>query len=151
MITRPLDLAAKLRPEPRNFLPMFFVNVGALALFFLFFGSRFILAPGLAIDLPQLANPGAQPTTHTVTVVNAGQVFAGDGLRKMDDLREWLQKEAKTTPHPTLLIIASKTVSVDVPMTIAGMATSAGFAVQIAARETGATEAPPPPANAKTP
>ena len=46
MITRPLDLASKLRPEPRNFDWLFFVNAGLLVLFFVLFGSRFVLAPG---------------------------------------------------------------------------------------------------------
>ena len=32
MITRPLDLASKLRPEPRNFDWLFFVNAGLLSL-----------------------------------------------------------------------------------------------------------------------
>ena len=32
MITRPLDIAAKLRPEPRNFDFLFFVNGGLLVL-----------------------------------------------------------------------------------------------------------------------
>ena len=56
MITRPLDLAAKLRPEPRRFDALFYVNVGVLALFFLVFGSRFVLAPGLGLDfkLPEM-------------------------------------------------------------------------------------------------
>ena len=50
MITRPLDLAAKMRAEPRSFDALFYVNVGVLALFFLVFGSRFVLAPGLGVD-----------------------------------------------------------------------------------------------------
>ena len=50
MITRPLDLASKLRPEPRSLDALFYVNVGVLALFFTMLGSRFVLAPGLGVD-----------------------------------------------------------------------------------------------------
>ena len=45
MITRPLDLAAKLRPPPRSFDALFWVNVGVVVGFFALFGSRFVLAP----------------------------------------------------------------------------------------------------------
>src|SRR5207248_1917121 len=60
MITRPLDLAAKLRPEPRNFDFLFLVNGGLLVLFFLLFESRFVLAPGLGLDLHLPEVPGAR-------------------------------------------------------------------------------------------
>ena len=94
MITRPLDLASKLRPEPRNFDALFYVNVGALALFFLVFGSRFVLAPGLGVDfeLPKLpgAVSNAVTTTSTISVKNSGQIFA-DGLLSLPQLREWLK------------------------------------------------------------
>jgi hypothetical protein len=40
MITRPLDIASHLSPPPRSFDVLFYVNVGALAVFFFLFGSR---------------------------------------------------------------------------------------------------------------
>ena len=47
MITRPLELSSRLRPEPRTFDWVFYVNGGLIVLFFSLFGSQFVLAPGL--------------------------------------------------------------------------------------------------------
>jgi biopolymer transport protein ExbD len=146
MITRPLDLAARLRPAPPSLDWLFFVNVALLGLFFALFGSPFVLAPGLGVDfqLPMVANAkaDARPATHYITVVNAGQIFAGDGLRNMEQLREWLHAQAKTAKQPSLLVLASRSVPVSVFMDIAGAARAEGFSVQVAGTEPSATEAP---------
>jgi biopolymer transport protein ExbD len=139
MITRPLDLAAKLRPEPRNFDWIFIVNGGLIALFFSFFGSRFVLAPGFGVDfaLPAAvgATANAQTTTDVITVVNAGQIFAGDGFRTVDQLKSWLLEQKKNKPHPSLLVRASAGVPITVLAQIASVAKEAGFSVTIAAKE----------------
>ncbi len=139
MITRPLDLSSRLRPPPRGFDVLFCVNVGLLVFFFLFFGSRFVLSPGLGVDfqLPQVpgANAGAQMTTHMITVENAGQIFVGDGVRRMDELQEWLNAQVKTEKHPSLLVRASAGVPTEIVWRILGMARSAGFSVTLAADE----------------
>ena len=56
MITRPLDLASRLRPPPRNFDVFFYVNLGLMVLAFTVLGSRFVLAPGFGVDfqLPEM-------------------------------------------------------------------------------------------------
>ena len=147
MITRPLDLASKLRPEPRNFDALFYVNVGALALFFLVFGSRFVLAPGLGVDfeLPKLpgAVSNAVTTTSTISVKNSGQIFA-DGLLSLPQLREWLKTEAKKNKHPSLLVRMSAGVPVSVQNEIVSAAREAGFGsnITLAAEEPGAGPAP---------
>lgn len=143
MITRPLDLASRLRPEPRSFDWLFFVNGGLIVFFFVLFGSRHVLSPGLAIDfqLPELAgaNAGARATTHYVTVVSAGQIFAGDGLRDLKALPEWLREQARTVSKPSLLIQASGHVETAVITEISSAARRAGFLeIQVAAIEPGA-------------
>jgi hypothetical protein len=60
MITRPLDLAGKLRPGPRNFDFVFLVNGGLIALFFTLFGSPYVLAPGLGVDFVMPEMSGAK-------------------------------------------------------------------------------------------
>ena len=141
MITRPLDLASKLRPPPRSFDGVFFVNAGLIALFFGLFGSRFVLAPGIAVksfELPAIvgATANARPTTHHVTVVSDKQIFAGDGFREPTELNLWLREQAKTVADPTLLIISRSDVSLAIAMRIAAAARAAGFAeVQIAATD----------------
>jgi biopolymer transport protein ExbD len=139
MITRPLDLASKLRPEPRNFDWLFFVNAGLLVLFFSLFGSRFVLAPGLGIDfrLPTVAGAtaGARAPTHVISVINSGQIFTSDGLRKLGDLRNWLAQNAKNTRSPLLLVRGSSGVPMSVLADIANAATATGYEVLWAASE----------------
>lgn len=133
MITRPLDISSRLRPAPRSFEFLFYVNVGLLALFFSLFGSRFVLAPGLGVDfqIPQAAGAtaGATPTTHQITVQNSGQIFADDGLVSVEQLGRWLQRQKKNTPRPSLLVLASGGVSNEKLAEIVSVAQRAGFGV----------------------
>ena len=139
MITRPLDLASKLRPEPRNFDGLFFVNAGLIVYLFLTFGSQFVLAPGLGVDfqMPEVpgARAGAAPTTHRITVKPSGLIFFEDGPADLELLGSWLLAEAKKTRDPSLLIIASKDVPNGKIIEIANAARAAGFKVQQAAEE----------------
>lgn len=138
MITRPLDLASKLRPEPRSFDWLFLVNGGLVVLFFSIFGSRFVLAPGVAV-LPAVAgaNASARTTTHQISIVSANQIFAGDGLRDLEQLNEWLIEQAREARNssPVLLLQVNARVEYDVVARITSMANANGFAVQIAAVE----------------
>ncbi len=141
MITRPLDLASRLREPPRNLDWLFYVNAGLIALFFVFFGSRFVLSPGLGVDfaLPQIPAGAAdlRLTTHVITVVDAGQIFAGDGRRDIEQLQSWLNEQAKTQKAPSLLVRASAGVPAAILTRILGMAHAAGFTVTLAAEESG--------------
>lgn len=145
MITRPLNLAARLRPEPRSFDWLFFVSGGLLAVFFGLFGSPFVLAPGLGLNfrLPtvQGADANARPPTHVISVVNAEQIFTDDGLRKLGDLQGWLLQQRKGTRPPLLLVRGSEEVPMSVLADISSAAAAAGFEVLLAAGEpAGATK-----------
>ena len=134
MIARPLDLVRHLRPLPRNFDALFYVNVGLVALFFFLFGSRFVLAPGLGVDfrVPEKsgAGAGAQRTTHQITVKGPGQIIADDGPVSIEQLEAWLQKQKAAAKHPvTLLILASYTVPNGFLAEVASVAQRAGFNV----------------------
>src|SRR5437870_1399170 len=98
MITRPLELASKLRPEPRSFDWFFFVNGGLLLLYFTLFGSKFVLAPSLGIDfrVPEMkgATDDARPATHHVGVTSSGQIFVPEGLVTLEQFKRWLRDEA---------------------------------------------------------
>jgi len=132
MITRPLDLASKLRPPPRNFDFVFLVNGALIAMFFMLFGSRFVLAPGLGVEfiMPEMpgAVAGAARTTHVVSVIRPGLIFVDEGAINFEQLKTWLKVQAKTTPQPSLLVRASAS---QVPVTaltdIASAAQAAGF------------------------
>ncbi len=133
MITRPLDLSSHLRAPPRSFEFLFYVNVGLLGLFFSMFGSRFVLAPGLGVDfqLPEQtgAAAGASTTTHQITVRGSGQILADDGVVSIEQLGRWLERQKSMTPHPTLLVLASASVSSQVLAEIVSVARRAGFSV----------------------
>lgn len=131
MITRPLDLASRLRSEPRSFDYWFFVNAGLLVLFFSLFGSRFVLAPGLGVDfeMPRMegARAGAVATERVISVRPAGQIFAANGLLNKAQLREWLRAEAAKLREPSLLVRASADVPVSEVAEIVSAAREAGF------------------------
>lgn len=145
MITRPLDLSSRLRSAPRSFDWLFLVNGGLIALFFVLFGSRFVLSPGLGVDfeLPRVPAGAADTrlTTHVITIVNAGQIFVGDGLRSVDQLQEWLTQQAKAEKRPALLVRASSGVPASILARVVGMAHQAGFSVTVAAEEAKSREA----------
>lgn len=130
MITRPLDLASRLRPEPRNFDWLFYVNAGLIGLYFAVFGSSFVLAPGMALEfrLPQAtgATAAAATPTSVVSVTDSGQIFA-DGLRTLDQLSDWLRLEAAKSREPVLIVRASREVRVSLLADIANAASAAGF------------------------
>ena len=142
MITRPLDLASKLRPEPRDFDFLFYVNVAVIGLFFTLFGSPFVLAPGLGVDfrMPKLAGAlaTAAPTQRVISVRPSGQIFA-DGLLNMPQLRVWLRIEAKKLKQASLLVRASAGVSLSQVTDIVSAAGEAGFVrVEVGAEESAA-------------
>ncbi len=140
MITRPLDLLTKLRPPPRNYDSLFLVNGGLIALFFVLFGSRFVLSPGLRVNnsnfmLPSSPDAVANATATPVSVsVNAnGQIWGDTGLIPEAKLSEWLVAQAKRAPGSTLLVIGDTHAPMEVFTTISDTATSAGFGrVQLA-------------------
>lgn len=133
MITRPLELASRLREEPRNHDWVFLVNAGLIVLFFSLAGSRFVLAPGLGVNfkLPALAGAraGAAQTTHVISVLSSRLVFTDDGRLEMGALREWLKAQVKkTSPRPaSLLVRADAGVTTADLAEIRGAAQEAGF------------------------
>lgn len=132
MITRPLDLASRLRPAPRGLDALFYVNVGALALFFLLFGSRFVLSPGLAIDfaLPQASAAGtAMRITDVVIAVPASNMAVVDGaVLDFQALGGWLRERGGEGTEPRrLLVQASASLPARDLATLYTMAAQAGF------------------------
>ena len=128
MITRPLDLASRLQPEPRNFDAFFFVNVGLVALFFSLFGSQFVLSPG--VELPIIAGARASGTIATsfLRVLASGQILTDDGLIPEAQLPRWLKVEAQRGgKRPVLLIEADQRATAGELTTIMNLARTAGF------------------------
>lgn len=143
MIARPLDLASRLRAAPSSSGTLHYVNVALLALYFMLFGSRFVLAPGLGVDfqLPRVAGAqiGASRTSAVISVLRSGQVFTEDGLVDLNQLREWLHSRAASDKDPVLLVRASSGVTLSELVEIQNAARDAGFRrVLLGAEESGA-------------
>jgi biopolymer transport protein ExbD len=131
MITRPLELATRLRPEPRNFDALFFLNAILLVVFFALFGSPFVLAPGLGVDfrLPTIAgaNANAKAPTHVINVLATGQILTSHGVRKIEDIDSYFVDQAKRTKEPLLLVRGDAAVPTSVLGMISSAAKRAGF------------------------
>jgi biopolymer transport protein ExbD len=131
MITHPLDLASRLRPPPRSFDALFFVNCGLIVLFFGLFGSRFVLAPGLGVNfqLPEMAGAaaGAAQTTVFISIPRSDMVLADDGMLDYTQLRSWLERRGRRDKGLALLVRADRRVPLEDLEIIAEMAADAGF------------------------
>jgi len=147
MITRPLEIASRLQAEPRNFDFLFYVNGGLIVLFFMLFGSRFVLAPGMGLVLPEVAGAraAAAATTCYISVKDSGQIYTGYGMLSSAELQVWLNARARESRQPSLLIRASRHVATNRLTEICSMAYKSGFvSVILAAEEPEGSGAGPP-------
>ncbi|HVZ63516.1 MAG TPA: biopolymer transporter ExbD [Lacunisphaera sp.] len=144
MITRPLNLEARLSPPPRDLDFVAWVNIGAIVLFFSLLGSRFVLTPGLAVGtgdggivLPQGANTVENTGAASVVVSYRREnviLFEG-GIYSLTDLQKQLAGYAKRHPGAVMLVQADREVSVQNVLDLIEMARAAGFANVLLAAE----------------
>jgi biopolymer transport protein ExbD len=138
MITRPLDLSSRLRPPPRSFEFLFFLNAGLIALFFVLFGSRFVLSPGLGMDfdVPVMegALQGAVSTDVVIAIKGADMAFVEGAKVNFKGLHRYLMERARERSGLRLLVQADSSLTTRDITEVYDMAREAGFAsVQIAA------------------
>ncbi len=131
MITRPLDLASRLRPVPPAWDALFYVNTGALALFFVLFGSRHVLSPGLGVDfaLPLAAETATSVlgTDVVIAVPAPGMVVVEGAVVDYAGLRVWLRAKAEGVRRKRLLVQASGALPARDLAEIYALAADAGF------------------------
>ncbi len=151
MITRPLEVESRMSPPPRDLDFVAWVNVGLIVVFFLLFGSRFVLAPGLLVGAPsdgfQLPATGGLQYVATAPVVVSYRkddtiLFEG-AIIKLPELRQRLEAYAKKHPGEVLLLLADKRVSTQAVFDLSVMAQSAGFAYVLMAGENPPASAAP--------
>ena len=149
MITRPLDLVSRVRPAPASFDAFYFINAVALFMFFLLFGSRFVLAPGLGVgrpggfSLPVMAGAknGGVMTNVVVSVPGPGVALVDKGMISFAQLNDWLKIQARGRKAPALLVRADRHVPMQDIADLAAMAKADGFVyVQLAFDEPDATK-----------
>jgi biopolymer transport protein ExbD len=141
MITRPLDLASRLRRAPRSADWVFYVNIGLIVLFFALFGSRFVLSPALAVNgenlrLPPVPEGAASllPSSLMISVKANGQKFVvPNGLVSHEQLQAWMAERAQRTPGATILVRADRGVDFDEVAQISAAAEKAGLICILAA------------------
>lgn len=134
MITKPLDLQSKLSAPPRDLDMLFWVNVGVVLLFFSLLGSRFVLAPGLpvqvgsALDLPQSASSTPGATSVVVSYHRDNMVLFQGEILELGALRSRFEQYAKDHPGAVLLVQYDKAVSVQGFVELCDLAKVSGFA-----------------------
>jgi len=145
MLTSPLQLQSKLSPPPRDMDLMFWVNVGAVALFFGLLGSRFVLAPGMpmqvgggaspALELPQSAATAPSAASVVVSYRRDNMVLFEGGIYELRELRGPLEAYAKKHPGAVMLVRADKQVSMQGFLDLCDLARAAGFVSVLVAAE----------------
>lgn len=146
MITHPLELQSRLSPAPRDLDFFAWANVGLIALFFGLLGSRFVLAPGMPIDvsgenaleLPQIdgANEGAGPSSVVVSYRRDNVILFEGGMYNLTELRKHMEAYAKKHPGAVMLVRFDRQVSLQSFAELCEMARQVGFAhVQLAAEQ----------------
>jgi len=134
MITRPLELQDKLSAPPRDFDVFFWVNVGAVCLFFALLGSKFVLAPGLpvgvgtALELPRTS--GAVPSVAEVVVSyrRDNMILFEGGIYELANLRAELARYAKGHPGAQMIVRVDRQVSMQGFIDLCDLAREVGFA-----------------------
>jgi biopolymer transport protein ExbD len=138
MITRPLNLSSRLKPPPRGFECLFYVNGGLIVLFFVLFGSRFVLSPGLGLDFNVPVVPeaisSAVSTDVVIAIKGADMAFVEGAKVNFTGLRQYLLDRAQGRSGLRLLVQADAALATRDLTEVYDMARAAGFAsVQVAA------------------
>jgi biopolymer transport protein ExbD len=152
MLTSPLELQSKLSPPPRDMDLMFWVNVGAVVLFFGLLGSRFVLAPGLpvqvsgtsapAMELPQSAATAPGAASVVVSYRRDNMVLFEGGIYELRELRGPMEAYARRHPGAVMLVRIDRQVSMQGFLDLCDLARAAGFANVLIAAEPQAREQP---------
>jgi biopolymer transport protein ExbD len=134
MITRPFNFETHLtRPHSRlDLVP--FVDVGVILLFFGLLGSRFVLAPGVAINLRLPATAAATldalPTSRVLTVmeVEGHEMLIFEGrILNLASFERLLKEQAADFSGDVLLVRLDRDVSTSLLARVCELAAHAGF------------------------
>jgi biopolymer transport protein ExbD len=133
---RPFNFRERMRPPAKGFDPVGLVDVCLIILFFLLLGSRFVMAPGITLRLPQTRGEGLAAATSfrvlTIGEAQGSEVLLFEGrLLTLDGFERVLAGEGGSG---SLLVRLDRGVSVETLVRVADIARQAGFdQVQIAA------------------
>lgn len=137
-ITSPFGLEERLKPYDKDFNFFAALNILLIALGFILLGSRFIVAPGVTINIPELSTP-AVPGIVVVDVMTLtpnnmilleGRIYSMDNISKALEIR----KINKVDGEAILLMKLDKETHMEMFLKICEIAQRAGYSqIQIAA------------------
>jgi len=133
VITQPLELQSKLSASPRDFDMLFWVNVGAVVLFFNLSFSKFVLAPGMSVqvgsnlELPSITAATQGAASVVVSYRRDSMVLFEGGIYDLRDLRPRVEQYAKQHPGAVMLVRYDKAVSMQGFVDLCDLAKAAGF------------------------
>lgn len=147
MITQPFGLEGKLSPRPRDMDALFWVNAGAIVLFFTLLGSRFVLATGERVQLggtglPVLNSAVERAASVVLSYKRDNMVLFEGGIFELRQLREPLEAYVNKHPGAVMLVRVDKQVSVQGLLEVFDLAKSAGFAEVLLAAEPQSADQP---------
>ncbi len=140
MLTSPFELNKHVKELAINFDPLPFIDICIIAFFLTLNSSRFLMAPGISISLPEIGSSSltGSPIAAVMTVrennsiIFEGEIFSIESLS--NKLMTYL--EESQIQRSTLLIKVDKNVSIQNLLKISNIARNAGFNnAQIAAIE----------------
>ncbi|WP_438481476.1 ExbD/TolR family protein [Oleiharenicola lentus] len=146
MITRPLDFESRLSPPPRDLDFVAWVNVAVIVLFFALLGSRFILSPGVemqlgggksVLDLPSAGSAanGSAAASVVVTYRRDNVILFEGAIYSLPDLQKRVRAYAKANPGAVMLVRIDRQVTMQAFLDFAEMVKKEGFGRVVVASE----------------
>ncbi len=143
MITRPFNFESRLKELPTRFDSIPFINVGLLGLFFVLLSSRFVLAPGIAIDLPTVEgvprDVAAASRVLTLSESQGAEMLIFEGrMCTLESFKQLLEARKGEFESDVLLVRADRDVSLQLLAKVWALGAQAGFSRILLAAEPGA-------------
>lgn len=125
-----------------------FVDICAIGLFAMLFGSHYVIAPGISIDLPRSnhAQLVVSDRLQVMSVDEVGgeeQIIFEDRILNLESLKRMLKLRGEVPENVTLLVRVEATVSAQTFISIFEIAETAGYANIKLATESRSTEGSP--------
>lgn len=138
--TAPLGLVERLRPPKLRLDGVAVLDLLALALLTGLLFTRFVLLPGVRVDLPvtELRMKSEAESVSVLTIENRGMLFFDGNVYGEDGIGKALDERAADFEgmEPVLLVKAQADMNLQAFLDIVRMAEEAGFArVQVSGRE----------------
>jgi biopolymer transport protein ExbD len=137
-LTTPFDLERHLSPPKMNLdlVPVLDLIVLALMISLLF--TRYLMIPGVRVDLPKVELSIQQDASRVavLTIANSGMLFFAGNVFEQNSIRQGFQQyfDNSKSESPVLLVKAEASMDIQQFLELCKMAQDAGFGeVQIAA------------------